>query len=292
LKAFVALLAALLLAGCTLPSESPSPGPGPSPGPTPGPTPSVSGNLTVVMLNISLDGDAIIIEAENFTAVNDAGQFKRNSDKVIARLQADGRSYVDLIIPSHHHADHIGGLVRLMDEYTVIAAWDSGSTYSTDIYTGYISKARARNFTVVKRGDRFVLGGAVFEVLSPTRPNQFPEAQENDNSIVFKVIYGNATMLFEGDCELDCEADILSSGLDVRADVLKVAHHGSKSSSGGAFLTAVRPRIAVIGSSSKITGLNETLAKLAALNATVYQTYEDGDIVLTTDGASWNVVAG
>jgi hypothetical protein len=141
----------------------------------------------------------------------------------------------------------------------------------------------------LKRGDSINVSGLVFSVFNP--PGSL-FADTNDNSIVLKLKYGDTQFLFEGDAEQEAEASMLAAGLNVGANILKVGHHGSRSSSSMPFLEAVSPQIAVY-----MAGVNnsyghphgETIAALNQVGAKVYGTDIHGTIIMTSDGQKYTL---
>ncbi len=192
-------------------------------------------------INVSI-GDAIFIDTNDKDVIVDASTKSRGSI-IVDYVKSLGKGSIDIISPSNHDSDHMGGLVTVMNSMTVSTVWDSGSTKSTQIFGEYSALAKEHDFIVVKRGETYSLDDMTsVTILNPKQPNEF--TKENDNSIVFKVTVGNVSFLFAGDCEKDCEDSIIASGLDISATYLKAGHHCSKTSSSDAFLDRVKPKAA------------------------------------------------
>ena len=135
------------------------------------------------------------------------------------------------------------------------------------------------------------MGGVILEVLAPC-PGVAEDRSANDNSFVVRIRFGARAVLFVGDAEHEEEAELLRRGADVRADVLKVGHHGSRTSSSAAFLDAVRPTTAVIscGVRNRFGHPHApTLAALSGRGIRVLRTDLDGGVVITTDGRDLDV---
>ena len=141
------------------------------------------------------------------------------------------------------------------------------------------------SITVPSVGDTYSLGEASVTVLGPTKDYD----ETNDTSIVLKVQFGSTSFLFTGDQEADAEKDLIASGADLKADVLKVGHHGSNTSTSYQFLREVAPEYAVIscGTDNQYGHPHsETLSKLRDADCTVYRTDLQGDITCVSDGTT------
>ena len=134
-------------------------------------------------------------------------------------------------------------------------------------------------------GDSFTLGSATVTFVGPVQQS---EKSENNNSLVLRIDHGSQSFLFTGDAEKEAESAMVSKGANVKANVLKVAHHGSKSSSSASFLRAVSPQIAVIsvGSNSYGHPTSKVIEALQKVGAQVLRTDEVGSIIMKSDGES------
>jgi competence protein ComEC len=180
------------------------------------------------------------------------------------------------------------------------ALWDTGQGEREDVRGGYASllaQLRARNVPIVRPPvicGPHVVGGARLEVLAPC-PESSVDRSPNDNSIVVRLSFGARSFLFVGDAEQAEEGDLLRLPVErLRADVLKVGHHGSRTSSSPAFLAAVSPSVAVVsvGARNRFGHPNATtLASLAAAGARIWRTDREGAVTVTTDGRSLEVAS-
>jgi competence protein ComEC len=240
------------------------------------------------------DGQAVLIDGGGLV-----GSPVDTGTLVIApMLRARRRGDLALAVLSHPHPDHVTGLASGLDGIRVGALWDSGQGEregTAGAYAALLALARSRGTAVLRPGaicGPHAIGGARVDVLAPC-PDTAPDRGANDNSIVVRIAYGDRAFLFVGDAEHEEEADLLRLPPEsLRADVLKVGHHGSRTSSSPAFLRAVAPREAVIsvGARNRFGHPHPmALGALTAAAARVWRTDRDGSIAITTDGDSLDV---
>ena len=198
------------------------------------------------------------------------------------------------MIATHPHADHIGEMSEIIDTYPIdrfiLAYMPEGKEPTSTVYLAML-EALDRNKVPVSEavpGDVYNLGTAQLQILSPISE----DSDENAMSIVTRLTFGHRAFVFAGDAEAETEREILTYGFDVSADVLKVGHHGSKTSSSEPFLRAVAPKYAMItcGDGRKYGHPHdETVNRLNAIGAAYYRSNQHGDVVFTTDGESITV---
>ena len=236
--------------------------------------------------------DSIYINSGDKNILVDAGDID-TSNKVLEYLKKRDVKKLDLVVVSHPHKDHIGGMRDIINEIQIERFMmpevpddiiPTGKTYESMLLA--LDK---NNIKVDKPicGDSFKIGDMELNILSPSK--QYDKL--NNNSIVIKLKYGNKSFLLTGDAEKEAENDIIRSGYDLKADVLKVGHHGSKTSSTQNFLNAVSPKYAAIsvGENNKNLPRYSVVSRIEQSNIKIFRTDINGDIVFITDGNNINV---
>lgn len=197
---------------------------------------------------------------------------------------------LDLVVLTHPDADHVSGLIPLFDRYRVVTVVDTVSQGERggETWLAAASASKASQYAAA-RGMRMTAGPMLLTVLGPENSAALADAG-NNGSIVLRLDYGQSSALLTGDAERDAEQAMLAAGVPLRADVLKVGHHGSDASTSSEFLAAVQPRLAVIsvGAQNRFGHPSpELLARLAQVE--VLRTDERGRIELVSDGNGWRV---
>jgi beta-lactamase superfamily II metal-dependent hydrolase len=231
-------------------------------------------------------GDAILIQSAQNAVLIDGGDTKAQA-ALLNYLQSAGITDLDYVIATHPHADHIGGLPTAIRRFGVKGVIMPDAAHTSGTFEKLISAMEKKGIrvTVPKVGDAFAAGIIKFTVLAPGK--KFKDL--NNMSVAVRLAHGETAFLFTGDAEEKSEREMLKSRQPLRADVLKVGHHGSRSSTTAEFLDAVSPSVAVIscgGGNSYDHPHAETLSKLdrPERNITVFRTDRDGTVVITTDG--------
>ncbi|MHB9132309.1 MAG: ComEC/Rec2 family competence protein [Armatimonadota bacterium] len=244
------------------------------------------------------DGDAFLIRAPSGrTVLLDGGSrdITEVGERVLLpNLLLLGVRRLDAIIVTHPDSDHLNGLPAVMEAMPVGMLLEPELPGDTTAYQQLLESARQHNIPHYRAtaGERLNLGGGVhMNLLAPadTRLSGTP-ADDNNNSVVCLLSYRQARMLFTGDLQEEGEQALLAQARDLRAQVLKVAHHGSMHGSCDAFLTAVQPSLALISSSGSASHPHPAvLDRLRARGVQVLRTDVLGETTLRTDGAGWQV---
>lgn len=256
---------------------------------------SSQASLEVHFIDVG-QADAILIQCDESSSnmlIDSGDRFKASRDKLMDYLEEQGMKHLDIIVATHPHADHIGGFPRLFAEVPVGQVYDSGYEHDSQLHNDYIALINDLEipFGVLRRGDEITLGELVFHVLHPDEAG-FDQYDINNVSIVLRLVYGDVSFLFSGDAEKEAESSMLSEELELEATILKVGHHGSRTSSTPSFIEAVNPEVAIIMvEEGNKYGLpdEEAIEALEAIGATVYRTDIDGTIVVWTDGWQYQV---
>jgi beta-lactamase superfamily II metal-dependent hydrolase len=235
-------------------------------------------------------GDAILIRSkEGQTALIDGGEA---GSGVLAYLTSQGVTHLNLMVATHPHSDHIGGLVDVLGAMPVDRVVTNGQPHTSQLYERFLDGIiqSEAEFIEAKRGDVLPLGSLSFQVLNP---GDSLGEDINNNSLVLRLVVGKVAFMFTGDAQTEAESSIVSSGLPLAADILKVGHHASHTSSSPAFLSAVQPSVAVYMAGS---GNNyghphaETIAALTDAGVIIFGTDVNGTIAITTDGTNYQVI--
>lgn len=252
-----------------------------------------SGSLKITVLDVE-HGDAILLQDDKRNIMVDVGDSK-NRQLLEQKLSKYGVNRIKSVIVSHHHKDHMGNIFTVAGKYGVSNIYDNGNVNNGNKNSiklhNILSKGEYNN-RVLKSGDVVQIDkGYYFEVLSPGEFLQADKRIKNDqnnNSVVLKLHYGDFTMLLTGDIEAPAEALLYKKyGSSLKSDVLKVGHHGSKTSSYYKFIEQVKPQYALIscGDFVKYHHPNKNVVgSLEHLGAKVYTTEKNGDLTIVTDG--------
>ena len=241
-------------------------------------------NFEVHFIDVG-QADSALIECDGETMMIDGGNVA-DSNVVAAYLKKEDVTELNYVVCSHAHEDHVGGLSGALSVTKADNIYAPKTETNTKAYKNFKKKAEEQNVEIKHPniGDEIQLGSSSVEFLGPVDENG---KDLNSTSIVLKITYGNTSFLFTGDAESDEEEEILNSGADLKSTVLKVGHHGSRTSTSYPFLREVMPQYAVISvekGNSYGHPNEETLSKLSDAGVEVYRTDESGDIVMTSDG--------
>ncbi len=228
--------------------------------------------------------DAALVECDGHYMLIDGGN-KADSSKIYSVLKSAGVSKLDLVVGTHAHEDHIGGLPGAYNYADVELTLCPVENYDSDAFADF--KKYAGTLTVPSVGDEYDLGSADVKILGVNGGSD-----ANNSSIVLKVIYEETSFLFTGDAERDAEQAILNRGSDLSATVLKVGHHGSDTSTTYPFLREIMPEHAIISvgkGNSYGHPTDAVLSRLKDAGSKIYRTDLQGDIIVTSDGKNVTV---
>lgn len=253
-----------------------------------------TGTLEVTAIDVGQGDSILVVLPQGQTILVDGGgrlvygrQRKSNldigEDVVSPYLWSRGIRRIDVIVATHAHQDHIGGLAALVSNFRPNILW-TGANPPPEL----LDLAGRLGIPAVRQhpAGPFPLSGARIEVLAPAEDYAAAKPGNND-SLVLRISYGSRSFLLTGDMERVIEAQLLASGADLHADVLKVGHHGSRTSSIQAFLDAVSPSVALVSAGFE-NGFGhphrDVLARLSARHAAILRTDLDGRVTARTDG--------
>lgn len=251
----------------------------------------MSDGLSAGFVNVGT-ADACCIKYADKQILIDSGT-QRLSQKLTSFLERYDFKRFDAIIISHLDNDHYGGAADIIKHYGVdkiyLPKTSADLKPDGEEYSRFIRCAQKNGVELIYAGagDGFELSGVSVDFISP----QKEYTSRNENSLVVRLTYGNNKFLFTGDISSKVEKDLLNSNTDLKADVLKVAHHGSKTSSDEEFLKAVNPEISVVsvGSSDLSNPDYDTMARISSYSSSVYTTADDYSIVVNSDGENLKV---
>lgn len=242
-------------------------------------------DLKIYFLDVG-QGDSVLIQVPgNHNILIDAGN-NGDDDYIYSYLKQLGIETLDYVIGTHPHEDHIGSIDMVINNFNVKQIIMPNVTKDTKTFSDVIKAMVDKGLlnTNVKVGDEFDLGEAKFTILAP---NSNDYSDVNDHSIVIKLEYDKNSFIFTGDAETVSEHEMVASGMDLSADLLKVANHGSGTSTTAQFLKKVSPTYAVIsvGEGNKYGHPDDiTINRLVIHGVDVYRTDKLGTIVVTSDG--------
>ncbi len=243
--------------------------------------------LSVHFLDVGQGDCELITAPTGETMLIDAG-VPESGDDIVDYITSLGIVEIDIFVASHYHADHIGGSSEVFEAFEIesVLILDCEATTSTAKRLKRDIENEGCEIVYAERGYEFSLGEAEFLTLSPRK---ITDGGGNNDSIILRMEYRGARYIFTGDAEGEAEESVLSyyGKSELSADLLKVGHHGSRTSTSDDFLKAVSPSVAVIScgrGNSYGHPHTETVEKLANTVDALYRTDSDGTVVLFTDG--------
>lgn len=259
--------------------------------------------LQVIMLDVG-QGDAIFVRTpDGVTALidgggnifaGDAGASNPGETVILPYLRYNGIGVVDVVVNTHPHEDHLQGLLPVLQDRRVALAVDGGQEAAGPSWRAYVQVVEERGIArwIAAHGNVIRLGRqTVLEVLHPAAFLSDTRSDLNNNSVVLRLVHGDTALLLTGDIEAEAQLELLRRGAELRAQIVKVPHHGSRWALVSAFYEAVGADIAVItvGRNNYGHPSSEVIDTLEAMGTRVYRTDEDGAVVLTSNGSRWTV---
>lgn len=243
-------------------------------------------NLEIYYLDVG-QADSILIRNNEKNVLIDAGN-NADGPKLVTYFKSLGISEFEYVIGSHAHEDHIGGMDDIIENFQINNFYMPDVVTTTKTFEEVLDALEEKNiaFDTPNIGDKFTTSDMHFEVLYLNSD----EDDLNANSIILMLKFGERRFLFTGDAEESSEKEILHK--DIKADVLKVGHHGSRTSSSYSFLDRVKPEYAIIQvgeENSYKHPHDETLKRFKKMNTTVYRTDLHGTILIKSDGQTINI---
>lgn len=246
--------------------------------------------LKIEFLDVG-QADAILLTTAEATMLVDAGDNKTEK-QIVTMLQDRGIKKIDYLIGTHPHADHIGGLDKVIDNFEIGTIYMPKVSHTTKTFESVLKSVKNKGYQITtgKAGVSFELGKNIqVSMLSPMEESY---KEMNDYSIVLKVVNGKDSILLTGDAEELVEEQLLATNAPVDADIIKLGHHGSSSSSTPEFIEKVSPEVAIITSGKDNSyghPHKETLDTLNKFGIPYYDTQDYGTITIISTGAGWHI---
>lgn len=239
------------------------------------------------------EGDSALVECDGHYMLIDGGN-PGSSSFLYSYLKKHEIDYLDYIVCSHAHTDHVGGLAGALNYATVGVAYAPVTEYDSRAFNGFLKylSAQSKEIVIPSPGDIITLGNATVTFMGPIDMT-LAEQNMNNSSIILRVEYGYTSFLFTGDAEIEEELSLITSGFELQSTLIKVGHHGSYTSSSDAFLSSVDPDYAVIsvGEGNEYGHPHDvTLNRLSNVCDSIYRTDIDGEITCISDGNTLSFV--
>lgn len=230
------------------------------------------------------EGDSILIKSQDKSVLIDTGNLI-SGHRILQSLRALGITHLDRIILTHPHPDHIGGVFQIAQSISFTSIHDNGENLRiepSDIFRWYSDLVRNNpRYSILSQGDQFNIGAVKLNVLSPSANSM--TSDWNTNSLVLSVHIGSSRILLMGDANLETEAALIRHGVDLKADILKVGHHGANDATSEAFIKRVRPTHTIISSNkNNIRGYpSSSVINRLKKYSSLYQTKDLGAVTFT-----------
>ena len=252
-----------------------------------------SAPLTIKVIDIG-QGESILIRVAGQSVLIDTGDVEHR-DRIVSYLKKEKITTLDKVIITHPHADHLGGMPGILENFKIGQIYDSGRTTTTSLYRQYLTSVNKKNipFQIATPGSEIAITNDVkLKVLAPDK-TMLADEEINNSSIVAKLTYDQFSMLFTGDAEKDSEKLMLRDySKDLKSNVLKAGHHGSSSSSSPDFLKVVNPETVIISLAANNDYHHphpSVMDRYKKAKMKIYRTDTDGTVTITSDGKTYSV---
>jgi beta-lactamase superfamily II metal-dependent hydrolase len=251
------------------------------------PTPTPAAELKIHFIDVG-QGDSILVDLGETEILIDGGG---KSPGVVAYLNDHVDGVLEVVVATHPHADHIGGLIAVLGAFEVWEIWHNNDISNSQTYAEFIAAVQAEGaeLHIGRRGNEIDVGELTFTILNP----ETLAGTTNDNSIVLSLSYGEVDFLFTGDAGYEAESSMLTAGIVPDVEILKVGHHGSRTSSSPVFLASASPEVAIyMAAEGNSYGHphEEIITALIQVGAEIYGTDVYGTIIVTTDGETYETL--
>lgn len=251
---------------------------------------SAAASIKVHYIDVG-QGDAIYIKMPSGEDVIIDGGNKGKGDAIVAYLKKQKVDDIEVLISTHPDADHIGGLDEILDAYRVENVYAPKVKHTTQAYKDFLQAVKREGKTIktAQAGVKLPIKGVSAKFVGPVK--SYSNSDLNNWSAVLHVTYKKNTFLFTGDAEHVSEKDMMTKKQTLRADVLKVGHHGAKTSTSSTFLNTVKPKHAIIsvGKNSYGHPTSEVVTNLKRQKVNTLRTDKNGTIIITGNGSSYTV---
>ncbi len=246
--------------------------------------------MKVHFINVG-QGDATYIKMPNGEDVLIDGGKQGQGDEVISYLKSQKVDDIEVLISTHPDADHLGGLDEVLKAYKVESVYAPKVSHTTQAYKNFLQAVKNEKLTIktAKAGVKLSVKGVTAKFVGPVK--DYGKSDLNNWSAVLHVTYNKNKFLFTGDAEKASETDMVKAKQTLQADVIKVGHHGAKTSSNADFLKIVKPKYAVIsvGKNSYGHPTKDVLDRFKGIKAAVYRTDKNGNILISSTGTKITV---
>ena len=255
---------------------------------------TTSSRLKVTFFDVGQGDSALIQTPQGNNVLVDGGE---EPAVILKKLRISGVRKIDLLILSHPHLDHVGGLTAVVNKYPVGLVLDSGQAHSSFQYHRFLNEVKDEKipYKRARRGDKLKLGKLRVLILHPRTPFiADSDSDLNNNSVVAKFTFADFSVLFTGDAQTEAQKIMPDTKGNLASTVLKVPHQGSRDAASPAFLKKVAPRVAIVpvGENNPYGHpAQSTLTKLRSLGTRVYRTDRDGTVTVTSDGKNYRILA-